>query len=61
MCENIENIKEIWDKLKATYQQIDVTTHHIIHKIDIHMGESANIIEFLNEFQCLIDDVTITC
>jgi hypothetical protein len=60
MCENIENIKENWDKLKSIYQQIDVATQVTSYTklIEIHMAENANAIEFLNEFY---DDVTVIC
>jgi SAM-dependent MidA family methyltransferase len=62
MCESTENIKENWDKLKATYQQIDLATQVTYTKlIEIHMAENANAIEFLNQFQCLIDDVIVIC
>jgi hypothetical protein len=63
MCESIENIKENWDKLKATYQQIDLATQvtSYIKLTEIHMAKNANAIEFLNEFQCHIDDVIIIC
>jgi hypothetical protein len=63
MCEIIGNIKENWDKLKATYQQIDLAPQVTSYTklIEIHMAENANAIEFLNEFQCFIDDVIVIC
>ncbi len=47
--------------MKATYQQKNVTTQVTSYTklIKIHMAENANVIEFLDEFQCLVDDVTV--
>jgi len=58
----LKTSKEIWDKLKATYQQIDVAIQVTSYTklIEIHMAENTNVIEFLNEFQCLVDDVVVT-
>jgi methylglyoxal synthase len=57
----LKTSKEIWDKLKATYHQIDVATQVTSYTklIEIPMAENANVIEFLDEFQCLVDDATI--
>jgi hypothetical protein len=43
------------------YQQTNVAKQVTSYTklIEIHMAENANVIEFLNEFQCLVDDVTI--
>jgi len=58
----LKTSKESWDKLKATYQQIDVAIQVTSYTklIEIHMAENTNVIEFLNEFQCLVDDVVVT-
>jgi hypothetical protein len=63
MYESIKNIKENWDTLKATYQQINLTTQVTSYTklTKIHMAENANAIDFLNEFQCFIDDVIVNC
>ncbi len=47
--------------MKATYQQTNVTTQITSYTklIKIHMAGNANVIEFLDEFQCLVDDVTV--
>jgi hypothetical protein len=56
MCESIEDIKENWNKLKTTYQQIDVATQVTSYTklTKIHMAKNANAIEFLNEFHVLL-------
>jgi len=56
MCESIENIKENWDKLKATYQQINAATQVTSYTklTEIHMAKNGNAIEFLNEFHVLL-------
>jgi hypothetical protein len=58
----LKTSKEIWNELKATYQQIDVATQVTSYSklIEIPMAKNANVIEFLNEFQCLVDDATVT-
>ncbi len=57
----LKTSKEIWDKLKATYQQIDVATQLTSYTklIEVPMAENANVIEFLDEFQCLVDDAAV--
>ncbi len=54
-------MKEICDKLKCTYQQINVTTQVTSHTklIKIHMVSNANVIKFLDEFKSLVDDVVV--
>jgi hypothetical protein len=47
MCESIEDIKENWNKLKTTYQQIDVATQVTSYTklTKIHMAKNAKVIE----------------
>jgi hypothetical protein len=48
----LKTLKEIWDKLKAIYQQTDVATQITSYTtlIEIHVAKNANVIEFLDEF-----------
>jgi small nuclear ribonucleoprotein (snRNP)-like protein len=52
----LKTSREIWGKLKAIYQQMNVATQVISYTklIEIHMVENANVIEFLDEFLDLL-------
>jgi hypothetical protein len=47
--------------LKATYQQTNVVAQFTSYTklTEIHIVEMQNVIEFFDEFQCLVDDAII--
>jgi hypothetical protein len=54
--------KAVWDKLKETYQQIDLAIQVTAQKklSQLHITEDTPILEFIEEFQSIIDEILVS-
>ena len=53
--------REIWDRLKTTYEQSDIASQVAAHRqlMDEHLKENESVINFLENWQSLVDKASI--